>query len=250
MKLAVSSSSKEIIYGIHAVREAINSGREIDRVLIQKNANKEGIRDLLDAASELNIPLQSVPVEKLNRVTRKNHQGVICFISAIAYASLDHVISDSFSSGKSPLILMLDGVTDVRNFGSIARTAEVAGVDAIVIPFSGSAQINSDAIKTSSGALNHLPVCREKDLLRNLKYLQSNGLQAVACTEKASQPIYEINFTLPSVIVLGSEEKGISNSILKTVDLLGRIPISGKIASLNVSVAAGIVMFEAKRQRI
>jgi len=250
MKLTVGNKSQEIIYGIHAVKEAIDSGREIDRVLIQKNTNKEGIRELLDVANELNIPVQSVPIEKLNRVTRKNHQGVICFISAIAYASLDHVISHSFSSGKSPLILMLDGVTDVRNFGAIARTAEVAGVDAIVIPFSGAAQINSDAIKTSSGALNHLPVCREKDLLKNLKYLQSNGLQAMACTEKASKPIYDIDFTLPSVIVLGSEEKGISTSILKTVDILGKIPMSGKIVSLNVSVAAGIVMFEAIRQRI
>ena len=205
--------------------------------------------ELLSLLKSKGIQYSKVPVEKLNSITRKNHQGIIGFVSPISYGSLDHVISSAYAAGDSPLILVLDRITDVRNFGAICRSAECAGVHAIVVPSRGSAQINSDAMKTSAGALNYIPVCRENNLETTIRFLQDNGLTVVACTEKTTTPIYDLDLNMPLAIILGSEEDGILPQLIKKADVIGRIPMRGKISSLNVSVAAGILIYEAVRQR-
>ena len=193
--------------------------------------------------------MQKVPLEKLNRITRKNHQGAIAFVSAIHYAKLENVIADTFEKGEIPFILILDRVTDVRNFGAIARTAECAGVHAIVLPSRGAAQINADAMKTSSGALNFIPVCKEDSLIQTIDFLQNSGLRVVACTEKAKSTIYEIDYKDPIAIIMGSEEDGITDEIIRKSDEIAKIPQAGQVGSLNVSVAAGVIIFETVRQR-
>lgn len=240
---------EEFIYGTRAVIEAIEAGKEIEKLLVQKDVKNELTAELMTLVRERNIPTTRVPLEKLNRVTRKNHQGVIAFISAITYASLDHIISSTFEKGATPLLLVLDRVTDVRNFGAIARSAECAGAHGIIIPAHGSAQINSDAMKTSAGALHHIPVYRSENLKKTLKEIQENGIQLVACTEKASDSIYDQNLTDPVALIMGSEEDGISHEILRIADHMCKLPINGKIESLNVGVAASIALYEAVRQR-
>lgn len=244
-----SPDMKDVIFGIRPVIEAIQAGKEIDKILVQKDQHSLLINELILLAGRHQIPVSRVPSEKLNKITRKTHQGVICFISAITYASLDHIISACFQKGKSPLVLVLDRITDVRNFGAIARTAECTGVDAIVIPSKGSAQITGDAVKTSAGALNFIPVCREENLKNAISFLKESGLQIVACTEKAEKNIYEGDYSVPTAFMLGSEEDGISPEYLKRADLSIKIPITGHIASLNVSVAAGMILSETLRQR-
>ena len=240
---------EEFIYGTRAVIEAIEAGKEIERLLIQKDVKNELISELITIARQYNTPYTKVPLEKLNRVTRKNHQGAVAFISAIQYASLDNIISSTYAQGASPLLLVLDRVTDVRNFGAIARTAECSGAHGIIIPDKGSAQINSDAMKTSAGALNHIPVCRTSSLKKTLLELQENGIQIVACTEKASDLIFTQKLDEPIALLLGSEEDGISDEYLRIADHMAKLPIKGKIESLNVSVAASVVLYEAVRQR-
>uniref|UniRef100_UPI00404B583B 23S rRNA (guanosine(2251)-2'-O)-methyltransferase RlmB n=1 Tax=Fulvivirga sp. TaxID=1931237 RepID=UPI00404B583B len=242
-------STDDVVFGIRAIIETIQAGKEIDRLFIQKGLNNDLIKELVKVTRDYKIPFANVPIEKLNRITRKNHQGAIAFISAINYASLDNIVSVTYQNGKEPLILMLDRVTDVRNFGAIARTAECCGVDAIVIPSRGSAAINADAMKTSAGALNYIPVCREDNLKVTIQYLKDSGMTVVACTEKTDKMIYELNLNQPAVIIMGSEEDGISPEYLKLADVRGKIPMSGKIESLNVSVSAGIAIYEAARQR-
>ncbi|MEN2281085.1 23S rRNA (guanosine(2251)-2'-O)-methyltransferase RlmB [Algoriphagus sp. SE2] len=243
------ATEKDFIFGTRAVMEAIHAGKEIDKVLVQKELNNDLIKELLKLCKADGVPVVRVPDAKLNRITRKNHQGVVAYISSIAYASLDNVIETCFSSGKAPLILILDRITDVRNFGAIARTAECAGVDAIVIPAKGSAQINSDAVKTSAGALNFLPVVRSKNLFYTCRDLQKSGLTLVAITEKTTKSMYEADFSNPVALVMGSEEDGISNELMGIVDEKVNIPMLGKIESLNVSVSAGVAIYEAMRQR-
>lgn len=245
----MKESQNDFIFGIRAVIESINSGKEIDKLLIQKGLNNELMKELLKTAREHNVPISQVPLEKLNRVTRKNHQGAIAFLAAIRYASLDNIIDQTYQEGREPFFLILDRVTDVRNFGAVARTAECAGVDGIIIPSRGSAAINSDAMKTSAGALNYIPVCRVDNLKSTINFLKESGIQIVACTEKTDQSIYDVNFNQPIAILLGSEEDGISPEYLKLTDIRGRIPMKGKIDSLNVSVSAAIAVFEAIRQR-
>ena len=240
---------EEFIYGTRAIIEAIQAGKEIDKLLIQKDLKNELIGELLDTARSNKVPYTKVPVDKLNRVTRKNHQGTIAFISAINYASLDHIISDAYQKGETPLLIILDRITDVRNFGAIARSAECAGAHGIVIPSRGAAQINSDAMKTSAGALNYIPVARTENLKTTIREIQANGLQVIACTEKAEQSIFETNLKDPVAILMGSEEDGISGEYLKLADEKAKLPIMGKIESLNVSVACAIVQYEAVRQR-
>jgi 23S rRNA (guanosine2251-2'-O)-methyltransferase len=244
-----NSKNKEITFGIRPVIEAIKAGNEIEKLLIQKDVHGGLIQELLKLAKDYKIPLSQVPAEKLNSITRKNHQGAIAFVSPIVYASLDNIISDVFQSGKTPLLLILDRITDVRNFGALARTAECLGVQAIIIPSRGSALITSDAIKTSAGALNFIPVCREENLKNTITYLKESGIQIIACTEKAEKNLYEADFTVPAAIIMGSEEDGISPEYLKRSDEKVKIPMSGKIESLNVSVAAGMILYEAVRQR-
>jgi 23S rRNA (guanosine2251-2'-O)-methyltransferase len=231
---------------VQSVLETLRSGKEIDRLLVQREL---GNTEILDLAKEKGIQVQKVPLEKLNRITRKNHQGAIAFVSAIHYAKLENVIADTFEKGEIPFILILDRVTDVRNFGAIARTAECAGVHAIVLPSRGAAQINADAMKTSSGALNFIPVCREDSLIQTIDFLQNSGLRVVACTEKAKSTIYEVDYKDPIAIIMGSEEDGITDEIIRKSDEIAKIPQAGQVGSLNVSVAAGVIIFETVRQR-
>ena len=239
-----------MIFGIRAIIETINSEKEIDKLFIQKGLSNPLIKELIQTARKFNIPIAQVPVEKLNRFTRKNHQGAVAFVSAVKYASLDNIIDQCYQKGKEPFILILDRVTDVRNFGAIARTAECAGVDAIVIPTRGSAAVNSDAMKTSAGALNYLPICRAENLKITIDFLKNNGIQIIACTEKTEQSIYEVDYTNPVAIMLGSEEDGISGEYLKLADQKGKIPMQGNIDSLNVSVSAAVAIYEAVRQKL
>jgi len=239
-----------MIYGIRPVLEAIEAGKEIERIFIHRGVNSALMMELKNVLKEKKILYQDVPVEKLNRLTRKNHQDVICFISPITYQHLHDIVPSVYERGLTPLILLLDRVTDVRNFGAIARTAECAGVHALVIPAKGAAQINSDAIKTSAGALNNIPVCREKSLEESLEYLRESGLQIVAVTEKGNQYPHQCDLKAPTALVMGSEESGISSTLLECCDAMVRIPMFGKTLSLNVSVASGIVLFEAVRQRL
>jgi len=240
---------KEIIFGTRPVEEALHAGKEIEKILVQKNATNDALKSILLLARKYNVPVSKVPIEKLNRVTRKNHQGIICFLSAINYASLDNIVDEKYQSGQSPFLLMLDRITDMRNFGAIARTAECAGVDAIIVPAKGGAIINSDAMKTSAGALNFIPVCRSANLKETINYLKNSGIQVVACTEKSDLPLYKQDFKDPVCLLMGSEEDGVSPAYLKLADSSVMIHLSGKIASLNVSVAAAIAMYEVVRQR-
>jgi 23S rRNA (guanosine2251-2'-O)-methyltransferase len=244
-----SSDDSQLVYGIRPVMEAINAGKEIDRIFITRNSKGELMTELKSLLTQKNIPWQEVPIEKIHRITRNNHQDVVCFISSISYASLSNVLPGVFEKGETPLILVLDRITDVRNFGAIARTAECAGVHAIVIPFRGAAQVTADAIKTSAGALNRIPVCRENNLRDAFQYLRQSGLTIVAATEKGNEPYFNADLSGPLAIIMGSEEDGVSNDLLRTADKLLQIPLMGKISSLNVSVACGVMLFEAVRQR-
>jgi 23S rRNA (guanosine2251-2'-O)-methyltransferase len=239
----------DMIYGTRAVIEAIVAGKTIEKVMVQTGLNNELIRELLQVAKTHKVHVSFIPAEKLKRMSAKNHQGVICILSAINYASVENVIDKAFSEGREPFLLLLDRITDVRNFGAIARTAECAGVDAIVIPEKGNAPITSDAMKTSAGALNHLTVCRERDLKKTLQILRESGIRVVACTEKTERNLYEVNLKGPIALIMGSEEDGISDQLLRDAEELARIPLYGKIGSLNVSVAAGVAMYEVVRQR-
>ncbi len=241
-----SIPKSDMVFGLQSVMETLRSGKEIERLLIQKDLS---FPDLQELAHELQAPLSRVPIEKLNRLTRKNHQGVICFISPVRYVPVHNVLSQVFEDGQTPLFLMLDRITDVRNFGAIARTAECAGTQALLVPFKGGSQINADAMKTSSGALNYLPVAREGSILDTLHYLRDSGLQVVACTEKGDDSLYEVDFKLPTVIIMGSEEDGIAPQLLKLADRQVRIPLRGQVESLNVAAATAIVLYEAVRQR-
>lgn len=238
-----------MIYGTRAVMEAIKAGRQIERILIQKGISNDLIRELLQIIRAKNLSFSYVPQEKLNRLSTKNHQGVICLLSSVEYASLDNIVHAVFSEGREPFLLLLDQITDVRNFGAIARTAECAGVHALIIPEKGNAPITSDAMKTSAGALNHLPVCREKDLKKTVTYLRESGITVIACTEKANKLIYEVDIKGPVALIMGSEEDGISDALLRSADELVKIPMKGEIGSLNVSVAAGIAMYEVVRKK-
>ncbi len=239
----------DTIYGTRAVIEAIRAGKEIEKIMIQSGLSNDLLKELISLARERRIPYTFVPQGKLKRFAGKNHQGVVCLLSAVTYASLDNLIDRAYSEGREPFLLILDRITDVRNFGAIARTAECAGVDGIVIGEKGNAPVTGDAMKTSAGALNHLPVCREKDLKQTLRYLRESGVRIVACTEKTNQSIYDASLTGPIALLMGSEEDGIADPLLRAADELVSIPMKGKIESLNVSVAAGIALYEVVRNR-
>ncbi len=237
------------IFGTRTVLEAIDAGKEIEKVFIQKGLQNELIKELISKMKSLKIPFSQVPLEKLNRLTKKNHQGAICFISPIQFRSLDHIIESAYSNGKDPFLVILDRITDVRNFGAIARTMECVGADAMIIQSRGNALIGGDAMKTSAGALNILPVCREENLKECIKDLKASGIRMVGCTEKSDHLIYEADLKGPLAIILGSEEDGISPEYMKLCDQLVKIPVTGKIESLNVSVSAGIILYESLRQQ-
>lgn len=242
--------SNQMIFGIRAVIEAIKAGKDIESLFIQKGLTGGLYTELKTLLREFDIPSQQVPIEKLNRITAKNHQGVIAFISPITYQKIEDIIPGIYEKGETPLILLLDNVTDVRNFGAIVRTAECAGVHAVVIPKKGAAQINPDAVKTSAGALYKVPVCRHDSLLAVLRFLKDSGLQIISCTEKTDDLIYNPDYTAPTVIIMGAEDTGVSFELIRNSDYLTKIPMSGEIESLNVSVSAGIILYEAVRQRL
>lgn len=238
-----------MIYGTRAVIEAIRAGREVEKILVQTGLGNDLVKELLTLARQHNVPVVSTHADKLKRLSTKNHQGVISYLSAVTFVALDNIIHKTYTEGRDPFILLLDRITDVRNFGAIVRTAECAGIDAIVIPEKGSAPVTSDAVKTSAGALSYMPICRERDLKQTVKFLRENGIKIVACTEKASNSLYQINLTGPVAIIMGSEEDGITDVLLRDADELASIPIKGAISSLNVSVAAGVALYEVIRQR-
>ena len=240
----------EMIFGIRAIIEAIESDKEIDKIILKKDLQSELSHELFEVLrSHPLIQVQRVPLERINKYTRKNHQGAIAFISSTHYQRVEDLVQNIFEEGKDPFFIILDGVTDVRNFGAIARTCECAGVDAIVIPFRGSVSVGADAIKTSAGALHTLPVCKEKNLVQTVKYLKASGVRVVAATEKGDKVYTDTDLTGPLAIVMGSEDTGVSPEIIRLCDDLVKIPINGKISSLNVSVAAGVMIYESIRQR-
>lgn len=239
----------DYIYGIRAVIEAAEAGKEFDKVLISNTLQSALAPELMTALKSRGILIQKVPVEKIDRITRRNHQGVLAILSAVSYCSLATLVPTLFEEGKTPLIVMLDGVTDVRNFGAIARTCECAGVDAMVIARRGGASVTADAMKTSAGALAYLPICRENSIINAVKFLHDCGFQIVAATEKSDIPYTRADFTLPTAIVMGAEDTGISEDVLRFSTARVAIPERGHISSLNVSVAAGVMIYEAVRQR-
>lgn len=240
----------DYIFGIRPVIEAIEAGRDIDKIFISKELHSDVARELLDKAREMHVLVQRVPPEKIQRITRKQTQGVLAILSAVTYHRLDHLVPELYEAGLMPFVLILDGITDVRNFGAIARTAECAGVDAIVIPQHGSVSVGGDAVKTSAGALLHIPVCRERSVRGAVQFLKDNGYRVVAVSEKADINYTEANFTDPVALVMGAEDVGISPDVYDLCDLRVGIPMFGKIGSLNVSVAAGVLMYEVVRQRL
>lgn len=239
-----------MIFGVRAVIEAIEAGNTLDKIFMKHDTSGELTRELLALSKERGIPVQRVPVEKLNRLTRENHQGVVAFVSPVPYYDLEDLVAGMFDEGKVPLILVLDGVTDTRNFGAMARTADCAGVGAIVIPDRGSVSITPEAIKTSAGALFHVPVCRCRNLVDTVRLLKSSGIKVIGSTEKARGSYTQTDMKVPLAIVMGAEDTGINPKILRECDDLVMIPMKGTISSLNVSVAAGIMMYEAVRQRL
>lgn len=240
----------DYIFGIRAILEAIEAGKSIDKVLLRREIGGDLAKELIEKVREYDIVMQRVPLEKLNRITMKNNQGAIALLSPVGYHKVDNVIPQLYEDGKTPLAVVLDGVTDARNFGAIARSADCAGVDFIVIPERGSASASSDAVKASAGALFYVPVCRERDTLSAVRKLKDNGYLIVGASEKGAESYVKADYTVPVAIVMGAEDTGISPEVLKVCDTLAAIPILGNIGSLNVSVAAGVMLYEAVRQRL
>lgn len=238
-----------MIFGIRAVIEAVEAGKEIDKVLVKRGLQGDLSRNLFDILKANSIYVQQVPQERLDRFTRKNHQGVIALLSAITYQHIEDIIPTLYEEGKTPFIVLLDGLTDVRNFGAIARTCEVAGVDAIVIPARNSVSANADAVKTSAGALMKIPVCKVNSLNHAARYLKDSGLQIVSATEKAADLYTDIAYKGPVALIMGAEDVGVSDDNLRISDNLVKIPQIGTIESLNVSVASGVLIYEVVRQR-
>jgi len=239
----------EMIFGRQTTLEAFKAGKTLEKLFLQKGARGEIMEELIASAHLVGTPVSLVPIEKLNRLCRQTHQGVVGLLSLIEYSSLHHMITACFDQGREPFVIVLDHLTDVRNLGSIARSAECAGVDALVIPAKGSAQINSDAMKASAGALNHLAVCKENNLYEICNYLKESGMQLVACTERSEAIFYKSDLRGPVALIVGSEEYGISKELLKLADQIVKIPMKGNIGSLNVANASSILLFEILRQR-
>lgn len=240
----------QLIYGIRAIIEAIDAKKPINKLFLQKGLKGELYRELEYIIRKNGISVSYVPVEKLNRLTANNHQGAIAQISPVAFHDFEPLIENILNQNKKPLFLLLDQVTDVRNFGAIIRTAECTGVDAIIVPKSGSAPITEDTVKTSAGAAFNIPISKVDHLKDAIFYLQSSDTKVIGATEKTDNSIYNVDFDRPIAILLGSEEKGISPSILKMLDSKAKLPLLGDIGSLNVSVACGVFLYEALRQRI
>jgi 23S rRNA (guanosine2251-2'-O)-methyltransferase len=240
----------DIIFGVHSVLEAIHAGRELNKILIQKGINKTLFEELRAALAGKNYFLQYVPNQKLDSLTEGNHQGVIAMVPPITYQEIEPLVDKWLEEGKKPSVLVLDRITDVRNFGAIIRSAECMGIDAVLIPSKGSALATSDAMKASAGALNRIPICKTEQLKQSLFYLQQSGLRIVACTEKALVPLQETNLRGSVAIIMGSEESGITQDLINLADISCKIPMKGAISSLNVGVATGMVLYEKIRQEL
>ena len=241
--------NNDIVFGTRPVLEAINSGKTLEKLFIQKNLKKEILEKIKSKLSNKKINISYVPKEKLNRITKKNHQGIICYISPISYQPIEEIIQRVFEKGKDPFVIILDRITDTRNFGAISRVADASGVDAIIIPEKESAIITSDSIKTSAGAINYMPICKVKSLRSTANFLKESGLKLVSCTEKGDKKFYDADLTSPCCIILGSEKDGISNSLMDISDERLNIPMKGNVESLNVSSSASVILFEVVRQR-
>ncbi|MFO8001241.1 MAG: 23S rRNA (guanosine(2251)-2'-O)-methyltransferase RlmB [Marinilabilia sp.] len=240
---------KNIIYGIRAVIEAIEGGRSIDKILVRQNLQGDLAKELMALIQRNNLTFQKVPVERIDRVTRNNHQGVVAYISPVEYRPFEKVLKEALNKNKSPFFLILDGITDVRNFGAIARTAECGGVDAIILPEKGSVSVTADAIKTSAGALFRVPVCREKNLYYVLRHFKDLDFTIAAASEKGGDDFRQVDYSGPVALVMGAEDKGVSGQLLKLADARISIPVVGDIGSLNVSVAAGVLIYEVLRDK-
>jgi len=239
----------DCIFGLRPVIEAVKAGKQIDRILIKQGLQGSLYHELMVEVRKNNIVYQIVPLERIELVTRKNHQGVLAWLSLIEFQSITNLLPMIFEKGEDPLILALDGVSDVRNFGAIVRSADCLGAHAVLIPEKGSAMITADAIKTSAGALHTFPVCREKSIVRSVDYLRESGLKVISATEKSGSDLSSLNLKGPVVLIMGSEDKGVSRELVSVSDHQVRIPMTGGIGSLNVSVAAGIILYEIVRQR-
>jgi 23S rRNA (guanosine2251-2'-O)-methyltransferase len=239
----------DCIFGLRPIIEAIKAGKQIDRLLIKHGLQGSLYQELMTEVKTHGISYQIVPVERIEIVTRKNHQGVLAWLALIEFQHISNILPGIFERGEDPLIIALDGVSDVRNFGAIVRSAECLGAHAIIIPEKGSARITADAIKTSAGALHSFPVCREKSIVRSVEYLKESGIRIICADEQEGEYASSADMSGPSVLIMGSEDKGISRELKSLADLKVKIPMSGKINSLNVSVASGILLYEIVRQR-
>lgn len=247
---SANPQTETIIYGRHPVLEAMHAGKPIHKVLFQEGIRGEFEKEVRHTCKQYDVPMQVVPKERLNKFVRGNHQGIIGFISLAEFVDIENLLPTIFEQDKTPLLLLLDGITDVRNFGAIARSAEVCGAQAIIQPAKNAAHINEDALKTSAGALTRIPVCRVSSLITTIEFLQNSGVQVVASDLTGRKKIMEIDFTLPTAIVLGSEGEGVSHAVLRKVNERFIIPQVGQTDSFNVSVAAGIMLYETVRQRL
>ncbi|MGB3344233.1 MAG: 23S rRNA (guanosine(2251)-2'-O)-methyltransferase RlmB [Aequorivita sp.] len=244
------SNKENIIFGIYPVKEALSSQLPFDKVFVQKGINSDKIDSLVRDLEKENITVATVPIEKLNRLTRGNHQGIVALTSPVVFQSLESVVEKALANSKTPLFLLLDQITDVRNFGAILRTAECTGVDAVIIPKSGGAPVSGDTVKTSAGAIFKIPICKVDHIKDAIFYLQASGITTLAATEKTNNTIYTVDMTVPLALIMGSEERGVSHSVLGLVDQKAALPLLGEINSLNVSVACGAFLYEIVRQRI
>ncbi len=237
------------IFGIRAVIEAINANESIDKIFVQKGLKGALFQELEYLMRNSQISFSYVPIEKLNRLTKGNHQGVVAQIAPIDFYAIEELVQNAQDSGKTPIFLLLDQLSDVRNFGAIVRTAECTGVSGIIIQKKGGAPINGDAIKTSAGAIFKVPICKVDHIKDALYHMQASGIKVIGATEKAERLVYDISFNEPCAIIMGSEGRGINPSVLKACDELAKLPILGSIESLNVSVACGAFLYECVRQR-
>jgi 23S rRNA (guanosine2251-2'-O)-methyltransferase len=238
------------IHGIHAIEEAIKTNQSIDKVFLQKGFQGDGLKKLEGLLQKKKIPVSYVPVEKLNKLAPHNHQGVVANISPITFPEMESLIPEIMEKAKMPLFLLLDDITDVRNLGAIVRTAECCGANAIILPKQGGAAINEETVKTSAGAIFNMPICKTDHLKDALFFLQSYDVQIVAATEKTETLVYDVDFSKPTAVIMGSEGKGVSPSLLKLANHKAKLPLMGKISSLNVSVACGAFLYEVVRQRL
>jgi 23S rRNA (guanosine2251-2'-O)-methyltransferase len=244
------AKQSSLIIGRQPLVEALQSGKSIDKILLQKNTVGDVINTIRQLSREKNIPIQVVPVEKLNGMTKANHQGVVAFVARVAYMDLQQVIDHVVSNGELPLFLMLDGVTDVRNIGAIARSAVCCGAHAIIIPDKGVGALNEEAMKSSAGALELIHICRVNSLLKAVDTLHLNGIKVFTSEMRATENVYELPFEEPCCIIMGDEGKGVQPYLAKAADHFFKIPMAGEFDSFNVSVASGIILYEAMKQRM